>query len=517
MVTLESTKLKGNLFSLGNGYYLSKNDPLFWKKLLIQRPEDKEALYYVGLEYEIEARNYLDRYNLTKTDQYLTLYHKLMKQSFELINRSFNKGFLSARLDVLRMERAMKITQSKDLANLEKFVSKNGKTRLLLTLIFGLIMALILAMIFLPRLRTTTNHINNHYLYMLPYEVIEQKPTTLITFPGLKDPAKVIVVKREISKELLVNQLVAGLKADYEMKPVSEAKQVVAIDETNTERGMVFWAGGDKNIQVYIYPQESTAFDTSQERQLWETTTVVRSATYQFSKKNGYLPEDLKTLIQPFPNNYLTELPNDPFELKHTVTLSSTGEGGWLYSLMENPANQDWVAVVKEAIKPNIPYVKEIPFSPITITINKGNHTLLVISGDRIIRKYSVALGKEDSTPEGDFFISKKIMNPDKFVPLDQNVYGTRAMELSNINFAIHGTNLPSSIGQEVSQGCIRLNNSEMEDLYAITPLYTPVKIGKSTTPIQGLPLLDSPNIYLYNRTDNKKEEDNLSVYHWAH
>ncbi|KJS85784.1 L,D-transpeptidase [Desulfosporosinus sp. BICA1-9] len=513
MVTLESTKLKGNLYSLGNGYYISKNDPLFWKKLLIQRPEDKEAMYHVGLEYEIEARNYLDRYNLTKTDQYLALYHKLMKQAFELINRSFNKGFLSARLDVLRMERAMKLTERKVPFNIEKSDSQNGKIRLFLALIFGLI----LAMVFLPRLLTTTYHINNHYLYMLPYEVIERKPTTLISFPGLKDQAKVIVVKPEISKELLVHQLVAGLKADYEMKPVSEAKQVIAIDETNTERGMVFWAGGDKTIQVYIYPQESIAFENTQERQLWETTTVVRSATYQFCKENGYLPEDLKTLIQPFPNNYLMELPKDPFKLKNTVTLSSTGEGGWLYSWVKNPANQDGVAVVKEAIKPNIPCAKEIPFSPLTITINKGNHTLLVISGDRIIRKYSVALGKEDSTPEGDFFISKKIMNPDKFVPLDENVYGTRAMELSNMKFAIHGTNLPSSIGQEVSQGCIRLNNSEIEDLYAITPLYTPVKISKSTSPIQGLPLLDPPNIYLYDRTDNPKEEDNLSVYHWAH
>lgn len=513
MLILEPVKLKGNLYSLENGYYISKNDPFFWRKLLIRRPEDKEALYRVGLEIETEARKYLDKYNLTRIDKYLALHQKLMKQSFDMVNCSLNKGFLPARLDVLRMERAMKIAEEKNPSNDKKSkIIYHGLAALVLALILGIVIGITL----LPsKIQNTTN--NNHYTYMLPYEVIEKKPSTLNFTSGLNVQPKMIVVKREISKDLLVNELVARLKADYERDSLADAIQIVAIDEANTERGMAFWAGGDKNIQVYIYPIESTAFNDVQERQLWETTTVLRSATYQFLKKNSHLPCDLETLIQPFPDNYLTEVPNDPYKLKNTMALSFSGEGGWLYSLVENPSNKEWESVAKEAVKPNILYDKEMPFSPLTILINKYDHTLFVLSGDEIIRKYSVALGKEDSTPEGNLFISKKVMNPDKIVPINENVYGTRAMELSNMNFAIHGTNSPSSIGQEVSQGCIRLKNSEMEDLYAITPLYTPVKITQNTTPLRGSLPFHEPNSYLYNRTDNSKEEDNLCMYHWAH
>lgn len=518
---MESTKLTGNLVSLENGYYLSKSDPLFWKKLLIRRPEDMEAMYHVGLNLEREARNYLDMYKNKKMDKYLTSYQRLMKESYDLVNGSFRKGFLTARQDVLRMEQAMKVADRKDLlSNKKPNVSDSDLTQLVTALILGIILAIvlliILAIIIYPikTHNTTNNNVNNHYAYMLPYEVIEKKPINL-TSTTVSNDNKIIEVKREISKELLVNQLVAELKNDY-LKDPTTSKQIVAVDETKTERGMAFWAGGDKNVQVYIYPLQSTKFIDDKERQLWETTTVLRSAAYRFLEKNGYLTNDLDTLTQPFPNNYLTELPSDPYHLKNTVNLSAPGVGGWLYLIEENPSSIKSVSIVKEAVTPNIPYDKEIPFCPISISINKGDHTLSVISGTQTIRRYSVALGKGDSTPDGNYIISKKLMNPDKFVPRDKNVYGTRAMELSNTKFAIHGTNSPSSIGQEVSEGCIRLNNLEMEELYAMIPMYTEVTIAKPAFSDGSLDPVEA-NTYLYNRGDNSKEEDNSRVYHWAH
>ena len=515
MLTLESAKLKNNLLSLENGYYISKNDPLFWKKLLIQRPEDPEAMYQVGLEFEAQARNYLNLYNSTKNNRYLVLHQKLMKQAFELINRSFNKGFLPARPEVLRLERLIRVTEGKIISTKKNDQSQLGMAGLVIALVIALLLGVIVGVLFLSgKLQNTFTYANHHYTYMLPYEVIEKKPATLRSPSGIIVQPKIIVVKKEVSKELLVRELVDRLKTDYQMDSLNAIK-IVAIDESKNERGMAFWAGGDDNIRVYIYPPESTV-DT-QERQLWETTTVLRSAAYQFFRKNGYLPKDLGTLTQPFPNNYLTALPNDPYQLKNTVSFSSTGEGGWLYRFTDNHSDKEWLSAIKEVVKPNISYDKEISFYPLSIIISKVNHTLSVISGDQIIRNYSVALGKEDSTLEGKLFISKKVMNPDKFVPLDENVYGKRAMELSNNKFAIHGTNSPSSIGQDVSQGCIRLNNSEMEDLYAIIPLYTSVTIEKNPTTPQGLtPPLNSPNNYLYNHVDNLKEEDTRTIYHWA-
>ena len=41
--------------------------------------------------------------------------------------------------------------------------------------------------------------------------------------------------------------------------------------------------------------------------------------------------------------------------------------------------------------------------------------------------------------------------------------------------FRIHGTNEPSSIGQNVSSGCIRMRNVDVMDLYSRVKLGTKV------------------------------------------
>ena len=46
------------------------------------------------------------------------------------------------------------------------------------------------------------------------------------------------------------------------------------------------------------------------------------------------------------------------------------------------------------------------------------------------------------------------------------NPLGARAMYLGNTLYRIHGTNAPSTIGQRVSSGCIRLTNEDVQDLY---------------------------------------------------
>ena len=46
------------------------------------------------------------------------------------------------------------------------------------------------------------------------------------------------------------------------------------------------------------------------------------------------------------------------------------------------------------------------------------------------------------------------------------NPMGAAAMTLSGGEYAIHGTNQPSSIGGFVSYGCIRMLNADVLDLY---------------------------------------------------
>jgi len=57
-----------------------------------------------------------------------------------------------------------------------------------------------------------------------------------------------------------------------------------------------------------------------------------------------------------------------------------------------------------------------------------------------------------------------------------EGVLGTHRLYLGD-GYALHGTNQPSSIGQAVSHGCIRLRNEDIERLYDMVPLGTPVYI----------------------------------------
>lgn len=57
-----------------------------------------------------------------------------------------------------------------------------------------------------------------------------------------------------------------------------------------------------------------------------------------------------------------------------------------------------------------------------------------------------------------------------------KGVLGTHRLIMGN-GYAIHGTNVPSSIGQSVSHGCVRLLNEDIAHLYKIVPVGTPVYI----------------------------------------
>jgi hypothetical protein len=57
-----------------------------------------------------------------------------------------------------------------------------------------------------------------------------------------------------------------------------------------------------------------------------------------------------------------------------------------------------------------------------------------------------------------------------------KGVLGTRRLNIGN-GYALHGTNAPDSIGRSVSHGCIRLRNEDIEKLYDMVPVGTPVYI----------------------------------------
>lgn len=105
------------------------------------------------------------------------------------------------------------------------------------------------------------------------------------------------------------------------------------------------------------------------------------------------------------------------------------------------------------------------------IHIDTAVRRLTLFDGNRAISVYPVGIGKRITpTPLGDFYIVSRILHPG-------GILGTRWLGLNYDAYGIHGTNRPESIGHMVSNGCIRLHNHHVEELFDLTPFGTPVHI----------------------------------------
>jgi lipoprotein-anchoring transpeptidase ErfK/SrfK len=107
---------------------------------------------------------------------------------------------------------------------------------------------------------------------------------------------------------------------------------------------------------------------------------------------------------------------------------------------------------------------------------------------------YTVGVGRAGKQWSGESFIYSKRLKP-AWSPPDEikrdkpstpdvipagspsNPMGAAALLLAHGQYAIHGTNRPSSIGGYVSYGCIRMHNKDVLDLYDRVSLGTRVVV----------------------------------------
>lgn len=120
-----------------------------------------------------------------------------------------------------------------------------------------------------------------------------------------------------------------------------------------------------------------------------------------------------------------------------------------------------------------------------TILVDKSENTLKLEKKDgEVIKTYIVSTGEDFNTPTGAFKIEEKLISPAWYkvgaiVEPNSPDYelGSRWMGLSIAGYGIHGTNDPASIGKHITKGCVRMKNEEVEELYAIVPSGTEVRI----------------------------------------
>ncbi len=125
---------------------------------------------------------------------------------------------------------------------------------------------------------------------------------------------------------------------------------------------------------------------------------------------------------------------------------------------------------------------------PFRVEVDKSERILDVYLGDTFIRSYPVALGKRDSTPEGEFQVLRKLENPPWTDPYNRTIVtaddpeyplGTRWIEFIPPPgaYGIHGSLDAAEIGTEASFGCVRLLHPQEEEVYDFLTLGSPILI----------------------------------------
>jgi lipoprotein-anchoring transpeptidase ErfK/SrfK len=149
-------------------------------------------------------------------------------------------------------------------------------------------------------------------------------------------------------------------------------------------------------------------------------------------------------------------------------------------------------AMPLDSIKPELRRTEvayDTPYAAGTIVVDTPARRLYYVLGDGKAIRYGVGVGREGLALAGNAYVGRKAEWPGWTPTLNMqhreeryrklagglpgglnNPLGARALYLyrggHDIQFRIHGTNQPNSIGLAVSSGCIRMLNHDIIDLY---------------------------------------------------
>ena len=118
--------------------------------------------------------------------------------------------------------------------------------------------------------------------------------------------------------------------------------------------------------------------------------------------------------------------------------------------------------------------------------------------GERVVYTYPVSIGRMDwKTPMGITRVTGKETDPAWRPPVSikaehaaegdilpdvvpggpDNPLGRHALRLALPSYLIHGTNRPNGIGMRVTHGCVRMFPEDIEGLFGMVPVGTPVRL----------------------------------------
>jgi len=152
------------------------------------------------------------------------------------------------------------------------------------------------------------------------------------------------------------------------------------------------------------------------------------------------------------PRNYLVQIPKRP-----------NGITGWV------PVSQVSVAKVSTRIV--------VDLSEKRVTLYRD--------GMKVLSTPAAIGARATPTPTGSFYVNQRLIPVDRSGPFGPGAVGISAFSdvltgwTQGGPIAIHGTNAPWSIGKAVSNGCIRIPNAKLKQVFAQALNGTPVLIRR--------------------------------------
>jgi lipoprotein-anchoring transpeptidase ErfK/SrfK len=153
------------------------------------------------------------------------------------------------------------------------------------------------------------------------------------------------------------------------------------------------------------------------------------------------------------------------------------------------------LSIAGPAMAREVVSLQDARFEPGTIVIRTSERKLyfVVTPGEAI--RYTVAVGKAGKQWRGVKYVEEMQVDPAWAPPAEvkrdnprlpdvipggspRNPMGARVIGLGpGGQYAIHGTNMPASVGTAASYGCFRMHNRDVIDLYARVRMGTPVVV----------------------------------------
>ncbi len=258
--------------------------------------------------------------------------------------------------------------------------------------------------------------------------------------------------------------------------------------------GFIFMMRGDKpSGQIAVNTVDAASPDDDAPRELHKQANALR-------KDNELLKarEILRTVYNDYPDYQNIEMVQAELEeLNMQIIFSNTqSENSVIHEVVKGDTLGELAkkyGTTIELIKRNnnlssdvirIGQKLRIWTGQFNIFVDKSQNILILKERDNIVKVYNVSTGKNSSTPEGQFKVTNKLTDPVWFnkgvvVPPESpaNVLGTRWLGFDIPGYGIHGTVEPDRIGEQVTAGCVRMRNAEVEELFSIIPVGTTVEI----------------------------------------